>query len=94
MSFSLHHHCQYPLTSASSQDLFDIHALGTACDLPSLFHALKLASTLRILLAFHVIVIEWSTSRSNEKGSTHQRGGSSSNLLDFGNAIRQRGEIE
>jgi hypothetical protein len=48
---------------------------------------------MRILFAFHVIIIKWSTPGSNEEGCAHERCRAGTYLLDFRDTVWKRCEI-
>lgn len=80
-------------TYPTARHVIHVHASCTSCDLSPLCHALQFSSSLRNLLAFHVVVIERSAPSSNEKGSTHKRCRASTNLLDFGDTVWKWSEV-
>ncbi len=70
------------------------HAGGTSRHLAALAHAFQFAAASRLGLADHVVVVEGLAASANEERRTQQRAGTAANLLDLGNVIGQRRQVD
>jgi hypothetical protein len=70
-----------------------VHAGCASCDLATLPQAVQLSPSVRLRLALHVVIVVGLAARSNEEARAHKRCRGSSNLLDFGNGVRERSGV-
>lgn len=78
--------------SLQSSGLY-VHAGCASCDLATLPQAVQLSPSVRLRLALHVVIVVGLAAGSNEEACAHERGGRRSNLLDFGNGVRERSGV-
>ena len=69
------------------------HSGRASRNLASFLHAIEFPTAMCVSLAFHVIIIEFSTSCPNEKRGAHQRRRRAANFADFGNVVWERGGV-
>lgn len=70
-----------------------VHAGCASCDLATLPQAVQLSPSVRLRLALHVVIVVGLAAGSNEEACAHERCGRRSNLLDFGNGVRERSGV-
>lgn len=70
------------------------HAGRTSRNSPPLLQALKFASALRLILAQHVVLIEWLAAVANKEGSGKQRSGCGAHLIDLGDRVWEGGGVD
>lgn len=71
----------------------NVHTRSAARDFPSLRHTLKLAPTVRLRLADHIVVIVWSASITYEVGCAEERSGSCADFWDLRYVIWHRSGV-
>lgn len=70
------------------------HTSRTSRNLASFLHAIEFPTAMCVSLAFHVIIIEFSTPCPDEIRGAHQWRRRAANFADFGNVVRERGWVD